>query len=181
MLKWVAGFFDRAFVVIGALAFSQAPVFFQQYTQHLSGHVAELKIQMANLTKAASLSGKSLQEYVQKFVGNQDVDFFNQGLLMQGMIDRYAELSNALTKIEGATVFSRPFVFLGSLNYDIAKNTAEHFQFGIPLNVEGAIYGMVGIGVGYVMFSLFRKIFRLFGSAARDLFRRKPSALDDKV
>ena len=42
----------------------------QQYTQQLSGHVAELQIFMNTLHHTADLSGKTPSQYIQKFIMN---------------------------------------------------------------------------------------------------------------
>ncbi|NGX43078.1 MAG: hypothetical protein K940chlam7_01369 [Chlamydiae bacterium] len=166
MLKWIGGFLDRIFVVAGALLFSQAPNFFQHYTQRLGGHVAELKLQINVILQAAEKSGKNLQEYVHKFVSQADLDFTSQGEIMQSMISRFHDLDHAYTSLIHSTVWTRPFLFVKDLKMDIAKMTLSDYSFGVTLTAEGAVYALFGMGFGYLLYKtlsmIVARISRLF-------------------
>jgi hypothetical protein len=158
MLNFVGKFIDRTFVVIGALVLSQAPFFMQQYTQQLSGHVAELHIYMNTIQNAAALSGKTVPQYIQKFVENADVDFARQGDVMQGMVDRWSFLTDALESMQHTTVFSKPFVFITQFNWEIAKATWTSFDFGFAFNSESILYALAGMCLGYLVFWVLKTI-----------------------
>lgn len=157
MLKWINGLIDRIFVVIFALIFSQAPLFMQQYKQQLSGHVAELHIQIDSMRRAAQISGKTLDVYIRKFLQNADPDFSRQGELMQGMTNRYSNLLNAYQALNDATVYSRPFAFIKHVNLDIAKRTLHNYEFGFLFSIEGLAYALLGGTVGYFIYALFSR------------------------
>ena len=112
MLNWVGGLFDRICAVIGAVLCGQAPLFMQQYAQQLVGREAELHAQVDAMRKAASLSGKTLQQFIAKFITNSDSDIVHQGQLMQKLVDRWQSFTDALSALQNSTVFERPFVFL---------------------------------------------------------------------
>ena len=152
MRNYFFGFIDRLLVVVGALIFSQAPQFFSQYMHRLAGHAEELKIHTAAISQAALNNGKELPEYLMKFSSHQDPDISLHGQMMQGMLDRFTELSQSLTAMQSATPLSRPFVFLKHFNFDIVKATAVNFQPGIQLTAEGALYAVAGMGIGYLSF-----------------------------
>ncbi len=165
-MKWLGELVDRVFVVVGALVFCQGPLFIQQYTQRLAGHVDELQLQIDAMHKVAKKSGKSFAQYVQKFLSSTDVDFASQGELMQGMQTRFTQLSDSLVSLQQANLFTKPFVFLKHLNFDIFSSTMWSFQPGLLLTAEGLLYALVGMLFGY---SAFRFLKLLFG-------RRKPQA-----
>lgn len=158
MIKIIGGLLDRIFAVIGALLFSQVPVFMQQYTQRLAGHVAELSIQIEKMRQAASLTGKTLQQYVQKFMSASDPDFARQGVIMNEMTHRWQNLSEGLTAMQNASAVTRPFAFGYHLNLDIFKNTFQSFDLGLVFTVEGFIYALIGIAAGYLAFWSIRKL-----------------------
>ena len=152
MFKWLNGLIDRIFVVAGAVLFSQAPHFYQQYLQRLGGHVEELKLQTAALQQAAAKSGKTFGEVIQKFLSNTDLDFAAQGEVLQSMFTRYSDLNHAYSSLANATVFTRPFVFLKYFQFDIAKMTLADFTFGLTLTVEAGVYALAGMMFGYFLY-----------------------------
>lgn len=170
MFSWMSKIVDRLFVVAGALLFSQTPLFMQSYSHQLQGHVSELNLQIAAMRKVASHSGKSLEQYIGKFLQSPDADFSSQGQLMQGMMDRYNHLSESLLALQNATVWEKPFLFLKNFNTDIAKATWNSYEIGIPLTLEGAAFAALGMGLGYLFFLTLKKLSLTFKNA---LFRRK--------
>lgn len=154
MLQWFGGLLDRICAVVGALAVSQIPLFIQQYKHQLSGHVAELQIQVDAMRQAASHSGKTLEQFIKKFVDSQDGDFSLQGEIMQSMVSRWHSLSDAFFALKDASLFTKPVVFALHFNPAIAKETMDSFVPGIPLSLEGGVYALIGIGVGYFVFYL---------------------------
>lgn len=174
MINWLKGLLDRAFVVIGALICAQAPMFMQQYTHQLSGRVAELKLQVDALSKAAMQGQTTLPSLIQKFMTSGDADFSRQGNLMNWTVERYEGLSASLQELMTASATGKPFVFVRDFNWEIASTTFSNYQMGIPFTVEGIIYGLIGIGLGYgvffLIFSSIQFISTIFASLARKMF-----------
>ena len=161
MWKWAINMLDRISAVIGALVFSQAPMFMQQYQQQLEGHVAELRIQIEAMRQVALQSGKDLSQFILKFTSSPDLDFSRQGDLMHKMTDRYQDFLQNSLALEQSTAMTRPFVFLSHLNQDIASSTFKTFNLGLEFSIEGLIYALLGIFFGYSFFAGLKKIFRL--------------------
>lgn len=157
-MKWIAGIFDKILALAGALVLSQAPVFMQAYTHQLSGHVAELQWQMDSMHRVAAQSGKSLDLFVQKFLNSTDIDFQLQGQLMRGTIERWQNYSEGLFALQHATVWTRPFVFIRHFEWNIAHSTYESFDIGLTLNIEGIVYALIGMLIGYLVAVLLRRI-----------------------
>lgn len=172
MFRWCGRLIDRILVVAGALVFAQVPLFIQQYSHRLAGHVAELRYQLNQLRIVAESSGKSFEAYIQKFIDAGDADFVGQGKLIQAMITRSNHLTESLSAITEASPLTRPFAFLSHLDTDIVKGTVHSFTLGVPLTLEAGIYALVGILVGYGLYRTLRRIFYTAGS----LFRRKKPA-----
>lgn len=154
-------FFDRVFAVIGALILSQAPLFFQNYIQRLSGHVDELSFQIQAMQQIAEKNGKSLVEYIQKFVGHIDPDFAAQGELLQEMLKRHGELKQTLIGMQEASLFARPFYFAQHMQKEIVQATFKDFSFGLSWSLEGLVYALVGIFLGLFVYHLCRTVLLL--------------------
>lgn len=174
MGKWFTGILDRIFAVASALCFAQLPLFMQQYQQQLYGHIAELKVQVDAMQRVASATGKSLPEYISRFTSSGDPDFMGQGQLMGEMVERTFSLSEASQSLSSATVFQKPFVFFSHVNWDIASSTFSNFQIGVPVSVEGLIYGFVGIIFGYFFFQTLRRSVSSFFQYLFAFRRNKP-------
>jgi hypothetical protein len=153
MFKLIGGLIDRVCVVAGAVVFAQAPHFFQAYTQRLGGHLGEVHNQLVQIRTAAERSGKSLEEYIAKFTSHVDPDISRQGEFMQSLATRFTELTKAYMALIHSTPWERPFAFLRHLQADIAETAFQDFHFGLELTTETAIYALIGMGAGYLLFS----------------------------
>lgn len=158
MFKWVGGLIDRVFAVTGAFAFSQLPLFMQQYQQQLLGHVSELQLQLDAMKNAAALSGKSLEQYVIKFINSGDLDFVHQGELMNNMIHRYDTLLKGYNSLHEAPVYGKPFYFIHYFDADIARATWSTFEFGFAFSVDSLVYATFGILTGILLYITLTKI-----------------------
>lgn len=174
MMKWLSGLLDRAFAVIGAIVFAQAPLFMQEYTQQLIGRTAELRLQVNAMRQAASLSGKTLEQLTQKFMENSDPDVVLQGKVMLSIVERWQQLSEALTAMQGSSIWGRPFAFIYHLNTDVFSSTFHQFKLGLPLNLEGGLYALAGLTTGYLFYTLIRSVFRKTKSIFLKIFRGHP-------
>lgn len=159
MLPIVGSLLDRVFVVLGAFAFAQAPHFFQAYIQRLGGHMTELKMQMAVLQLSADKSGKTLDQYIHKFLNHSDTDIVAQGEFMDSIVSRFSDISDTYYLMTHSPPLSLPFNFLQSLHLEIAKMTLQDFSMGLDLTFETTIYAIVGMGIGYLTFSFFKFVF----------------------
>lgn len=160
MFKWVGGLIDRVFAVCGALTFSQIPLFMQQYQHHLAGHVAELQTQVQGMKNTAALTGKSLQQYVVKFLSSEDLDFKNQGELMNHMINRYHGLVESYQALRDAPVYSKPVLFIKYFDWGIGRSTWSSFDIGFSFTLEGAVYAFIGLLLGYFIFWMLSKMLK---------------------
>lgn len=157
--RLVSGLLDRIFVLVGAFAGSQVPSFMQQYANRMSGHIDELKYQVQLWTQMASISGKSLQAYIQKFSTNSDQEFSRHGEYMETAIHRLNDLTQSYQVIQESSLWSRPFLFVSHLNSSVFKATLHAYVPQMTLTIEGACYTLVGFIIGYGFFQILRLLF----------------------
>lgn len=172
MLQWVVRWLDRIFAVIGAFLMSQFPQFYDQYLQRAMGHLAELNRQIDLMRQTANLTGKTLDTYIRKFLTSDDLDVLHQGNLMQQMTERASDLAAGIGAMAHADVVTRPFVFLGHVQSDIATSTLQNFKPGFSFGTEGFIYALLGIFLGYGVFQIVIQIIPAFWMILTRPFRR---------
>lgn len=136
---------DRILCVVGAVLFAQAPEFMQQYLQRLGGHLAEARRQLAQFEEIARQAGKSVQELATQYAANADPAVVSMGKLVNDSELRVSALGAAEAAIRDASVWSRPFVFLRQLDWEIARGTGSIYKPAVPTTIEGLLYGLIGV------------------------------------
>lgn len=138
-------FTDRVLCVVGAILFSQAPEFMQQYLQRLGGHLDEARRQLASFQHIAEKAGISLDRFITQTSANSEPTVAKLGGVMQETAARVDSLAAAQDALLHASIWTRPFVFLRHLDLGIAQGTWSVYQPGIPTTFEGLLYALVGM------------------------------------
>lgn len=176
-LKLISTIFDRLFVIVGALLGAQLPLFIQLYTQRLAGHAAELNRFLNQLRQLANQSHKTLNQYIEKFLASNDLDFANQGELMLKTVKRWEELNSSFLALTNSYSWNRPFIFFKNVQWEMAQSTLYTFKPGIQINLEGLAYMAAGAILGFCIYQLlsflFQKIFQKFKFFSSHLFNLK--------
>ena len=136
---------DRILCVLGAVLFSQGPEFMQQYLQRLGGHLDEARRQLAVFQQTATQSGLTLDQFITQTAANADPAVAKLGGVMSAAADRVDTLSSAHEALLHASLWERPFVFLGHLDAGIARATVTVYQPAVPTTAEGLVYALTGM------------------------------------
>ena len=145
LLLGLERFFERALCVIGAVLCSQLPEFFQQYLQRLGGHLDEARRQLEQFRDTAAQGGLTLDQLIAKTNAAPEPVVANLGKVMADTELRVQVLSSSEAAIRGASVWTRPFVFLRHCDPRIAHATWAAFKPGVPTTAEGALYAGMGM------------------------------------
>ncbi len=139
------GFLDRILCVAGALVFSQAPEFAQQYLQRLGGHVDEAKRIVKQYQETAAQSGLSLDTFIARTNANADAAVAKLGGVMSSAVARVQELEASQGAIQNASVWTRPFMLVRHGDPEIAEATWQIFKPALPITGEGLLYAIIGM------------------------------------
>lgn len=148
MIKRIVG---NILVFLCAIFAIQIPAFIDAYSQRLGGHIAELQWQIQQLELLSMQSGKNLDSYIQKFLAQDDADFYSQGIYIQNLTLRKNQLQSHLEKIENAPAGFKFFIFLKNLDIHIARESILHFKPSLPLTMSAALYGLIGLLIGSLL------------------------------
>lgn len=146
------GMLDRIFSVLGAISFAQFPQFIQQYLQRLAGHMDEARRIVERYKLAADRAGMEFDPYVERFKEDSDPVVAEHGYIMAEAVERLDFLIRAVESLQQSNMFTRPFVFFGNLDTDIAWQAWLIFQPGVPTTVEGLVYALTGIAAGLIIY-----------------------------
>lgn len=163
--KSIQKILERIVISLCVILCMQLPFFITQYTHQLRGHIDELKWQVEQMGMSASFSGKTLDEYISKFIKNFDPDFANQGIMMRSIVHRYEKLSHACMQLKNSSIFTRPFVFFRYVQLDIFSATFKDFKMGISFTLESIVFGLIGIFIGTGLCSFIAIIFNRLKSS----------------
>jgi hypothetical protein len=131
--------------VIGAVCFAQGPEFIQQYFQRLGGHLQESQRQLASFHDAAAHAGLPFEQFITRTGANTDAGLSHLGTVMSETASRTASLQAAHDALLTATPWTRPFVFIKQVDWDIAHATAANYLPAVPTTLEGLAYAAVGM------------------------------------
>jgi len=159
--------FDRVLCVAGALLFSQAPEFMQQYQQRLEGHLDEARATLARFQAAAAQAGLTLDQLVQAADRNADPAMAKLGGVAHDTVLRVDQLAADDSALRGASIAARPFVFLAHADWKLARATLDIYRPALPTTLEGLCYALTGV---MVFLSLYYLLVR--GPVTRHLRRR---------
>lgn len=175
-MNFIGSILDRIFVLIGAFLGSQLPQFMEQYIQRLAAHIAELNHLIEKLRGIASLSNKTLEQYIGKFLNSSDSDFTLQGQFMEEMVSRWATLTSSWNQITQSSLWMKPYVFLREMNSSLVESTWKGFQPGISLTVEALCYTLLGAFFGFIIYQILLKMVLFI---YRTFFPRKSNQAHD--
>jgi len=136
---------DRVLCVAGAVAFSQAPAFMQQYFQRLGGHLDEATRDLQRFQYIADAAGEDVAAFAERTRASADQVMARLGESVADAIARVDELASAVAALRDASPWSRPFVFLEHVDVGIARAAWVDFQPAVPTTFEGALYAAAGM------------------------------------
>ncbi len=161
---------DRVLCVVGAIVFSQAPEFMQQYLQRLGGHLDEARRQLAHFQGVAAQAGLTLDRLISQTTTNAEPTVAKLGDVMRETATRVDTLAAAQDALQHASLLTRPFVFLRHLDTGIAHGTWAIYKPAVPTTVEGLAYALTGMLMLLALYHLAIKL-----PVSRRLKAGKPS------
>ena len=138
-------FIDRVLCVLGAVLFSQAPEFMQQYLQRLGGHLDEARRQLAHFQQVATQAGITLDRLISQTSASPEPTVAKLGGVIGETVARVDTLAAAQAALQDASLWTRPFVFLRHLDPAIARATWSIFKPAVPTTAEGLVYALAGM------------------------------------
>jgi hypothetical protein len=147
--------------LIGALTFSQAPEFAQQYQQRLGGALDELRIIVADFDRDATLAGIDRPQALAIYDGASEPFLRNRGQSMRRTLTRFETIGRQSADMARTSPFAKPFALLRNADDMILTNAWRDFQPGVPVTPAGLLWAATGAGLGWLLVGGARMLLRL--------------------
>lgn len=144
----------KVLILVWAFIFAQGPQFIDQYRNHLTGHVEELKYQLVQMQSFTNTTAFNLEETINKWASSVHDEVSRSGQFMQQLYQRYQDFSASLRALNEANPIMLPFSFLRHFNGEIAKETCADFNLGVPITIDALLYALLGGLFGYFFYRL---------------------------
>lgn len=163
----------RVFVLIfglaGAGTASQFPEYVQQYHQRLGGAMDELKGYVARFDADAKAANLTRDAALQTYLEAPAAFLKKRGQAAKDTIQRFERIETLYQTLDQYGQNLRVVAFLKSRENDIAQKTLEAFRPAVPLTLEGAAHAGAGFAFGYMLWLLFKGLFKAPVALARKL------------
>jgi len=107
---------------------------------------------------AAAALGLSLDVYIREHLESGSEVFTSTGRIIADLVERVQTLEQAYQALQDAGIISRWFVFLREVDWSIAAGTWENFVPGVPTTLEGLIYALTGLLLGWGLYALLKSL-----------------------
>ncbi|MEZ2129069.1 MULTISPECIES: DUF2937 family protein [unclassified Sinorhizobium] len=130
--------------LLGALTFSQAPEFSQQYRQRLGGALDELRVIISDFDDEARRYNLDRDQALALYDSSREDFIRARGSSMRSTFARYRRLSDQLSRLSGTPPLWRPIVVFSEPDAMIVKNAWKDFAPAVPVTVSGFAWGAAG-------------------------------------
>jgi len=164
-MRWIFGIVDRIFVGVAGICMLQLPSFVRQYMGYLQGRVDELGLQIESYRSVAAQGGKTIKEFVSKFLSSADSEIASQGKLMEENLVRFDQMSGALAQLKDSFVWDRGLRFIQNMDTEYIKAVWGQFQPSLDFSVEAIVYGCIGVVAAFLVTRVLKRV--VFGKKSK--------------
>ncbi len=129
----------------------------------MGGHLDEARLALGYYKQAAEALNMSLEEYIREHLDSGSAVFESTGEIVQNLVVRVQTLEQSYLALEGASIYNRWFVFFREVDWSIASGTWNNFVPGVPTTAEGLTYALLGLLLGWGVYTALKKAAALLG------------------
>lgn len=149
---------DRIICVVFAVVLAQAPIYMGQYINVLSGAQMESQKTYDDIESRAKKYQLSVDEFIERLIANPDDLVRENAEVSMNAVERYKDYTEALNALLNSNIWLKPFRLMQ--HYDPSIQAALQFKPGVPLTLEGVVYGLIGVVLAMLLISLFKRIWK---------------------
>ncbi len=158
LFAFIGRLLDRIICLVLAIAFTQVPVYVDQYIDVLSGARTEAKKLYDELSATAAKYHLDVDAYLTRIEANPDSLVSGLAIVNRNAVNRYLEYEAAWNALQNAPGWLRPIVLMNHFDKDLGK--ALQFQAGLSFTFTAFLYAVAGLLVGMALVGLVSAIFR---------------------
>lgn len=154
IVRYIGSFFgslaERLVVFFVALFMSQGPQYMNLYLNVLGGAKAAHEKSVSVITEKARELDMTVQQFIDDLLKAESKVSKSSGQVHQKQLADYEKTRKAFEALKKASVWSRPFVFLRTVDWSLARSV--QFQPAFPLTLEALVYVLAGIIIGMLLY-----------------------------
>jgi uncharacterized protein involved in exopolysaccharide biosynthesis len=167
----VLALFRTLTLIMGLLAFSQAPEFMQQYRQRLGGALDELSRLVAEFDQDAGLEGLDRTQALTSYLTSNNEFLARRGVRAQEMFARQATLRSHAQDLQQAGLISGLMAVADLHDAALLQNSWADYRMAVPVTPDGVVIAAAGACTGWVLGGILAWLITL-------PFRRRRTATD---
>ncbi len=144
MVTFINTLLDRCLFTVFFVLGVQLPEFITQYSQQLSGHLSEAKLQLVQFQQLADLQHNgNLVKLINSFKANQDITVVETAKIIEQLIIRVNYLEQHLVDMLSPSYWLQIKTLLLEHDLAIVQQTATLFKLAIPLEINALATGVI--------------------------------------
>lgn len=158
ILDFLGGLAGRVLALALAITAAQFPLFYDAYSHTLAGAQHEAQQRYEELEREAGKLHISVESFIVRHEVNPDTVFQASGRMHRTTLQHHARYSAMLNAVLRASAWEKPVVL--KQNFDKGLFSATRFTPGLPLTVEGGVYALIGLLLGWAIATLIGAVLR---------------------
>lgn len=153
---------DKLLFGIMLIAALQVPLLADHYQQYLAGLSEATQWQVNGYENTARQYGyPDVNAMIEQHLANTEASVRADALQKQATLSQYEDLKSGMIVFEHGTLIEKSVYMFAPARFDWLEKTLVHFKPGIPLSLNGLMFGvMLGLAANILLTLPFTLLFR---------------------
>ncbi|WP_027251859.1 DUF2937 family protein [Photobacterium halotolerans] len=153
---------DKLLFGVMLIAALQVPLLADHYQQYLAGLFEATQWQVKGYENTARQYGyPDVNAMIEQHLDNQEASVRADALQKQATLSHYQDLKAGLAVFEQGTLIEKSVYMFTPARFDALEKTLTHFKPGIPLSLNGLMFGAIlGLAANILLTLPFSLLFR---------------------
>lgn len=139
---FITRLFDHFVFTVSFLIGVQLPEFIQQYTQLISGKLAEANYHLQKFQSVADIHfNGEITTLIRHYLNNIDPAIKHTGSIASDVFSRVEVYNNQLLLLSNGSYLDKVYYFIKYIDIESAQLTLQNYQLAIPLTLEALSTG----------------------------------------
>ncbi|MEI8593279.1 DUF2937 family protein [Photobacterium sp. Hal280] len=153
---------DKLLFGVMLIAALQVPLLADHYQQYLAGLFDATQWQVSGYENTARQYGyPDVTAMIEQHLENKEASVRADALQKQATLSHYDDLKSGMNVFEHGTLIEKSVYMFAPARFDALEKTLAHFKPGIPLSLNGLMFGVIlGLATNLLLTLPFTLLFR---------------------